>query len=83
MRTTYGVRVSGCSGTETFWCPRRGTADRIRRVLRAYLARPPGLAWDGGGTLAALTHLAADMPGRRTETILAAFDARRAGERCE
>lgn len=72
-RQTYGAVVSGCSGKETWWCKHRSTADRIRRVTRAY--RTTG-GWSGAATIRALADLAAAMPNARTSAILAEFARR-------
>jgi len=70
-RTTYGAQITGCSGTEHVCCRRRGTADRIRRVVRAHLLAG---GWSGWRTLAELAGLAAARKGRRTTAILQEFN---------
>ena len=59
-------------------CGRRSEADRIRRVVRAHLARG---GRDGGRTLESLADLAYLMEGASTATVLAAFDAAAAERR--
>jgi hypothetical protein len=70
-RTTYGVVVRGCSGRETMWVRSRPTADRIRRVLRAYKG------FTGAATITALVELAARRPGIRVPAVLAEFEEQR------
>jgi hypothetical protein len=70
MRTSYGVRVGGVSGTEVVWAATRGAANRLRRVLRAYIARGE---WSGVQTLRALMGFAAQARYVRTEKIVSEF----------
>jgi len=72
-RTHYGVCLAGCSGREVVWCDTRSTADRVRRVYRAWCAA--GL-WSGARTLYDLAVYAAAHRGERTQGIIAGFRAR-------
>jgi len=69
MRRYYGAYVSmpDSHGRELCICVSRATADRIRRVTRAWLARD---GWGGADTMRRVADHAAEMPGRLMRDIL-------------
>ena len=69
----YGVIVKGCSGEELYYCTKRSTADRIRRVCRYWLWSG---GWSGWSTLDNLVDLAVEMKGETVYNICAEFAKR-------
>ena len=72
-REYYGVRLTGCSGTDLVRYRSRSTADRVRRVIRAWIAQGE---WSGWATLNALAEMAAARPGATVEHIIDDFRVR-------
>lgn len=70
MRTFYGIRISGTSGSELLLCHSNTTARRIRRVVKLW--KEEG-GFDGIATLEAIAALAAKSPGIKATTIVKSF----------
>jgi len=70
----YGARISGSSGTETYYFEKHSDAVRARRVVRAYRAQG---GFTGAQTLIELLKLATRSKGLHTNTILDLFAAGR------
>ena len=64
----FGAVLRGKWSTEALYFDNRPTADRVRRVVRAWAAAG---GWTGAATLRAVAAYAAVRPGRRTSVLLA------------
>ncbi len=66
-RSHFGVIVRGCFvGHDHYFCDRRATANRIRRVLRLWREHR---GWSGPATLSILIQFAVDSHGKHAAEI--------------
>ena len=66
----FGAKIEGCSGEEIIYCKTRSTANRVRRVTRAYVKAGH---FSGARTLRALADLAANSKYNSTTSIIEKF----------
>lgn len=65
-RHCYGIKVTGCSGTEIYYYTDRKVADKVRRVIRRWIAEG---GWSGWWTLCKVAEYAANTPNIRSTRI--------------